>query len=148
MSALTTQFCTVLREDPVLTQHTGERIYNNRPLKSKGSRAMPEAFDENGRVKFSIVVMDDGGMGDLTWDNVTSQDTTVWIHGPMTPEIRELMNGVAYERILALLDHEYTITNGTGIELDVSDRFGVQENPTIANSYVDYLRFSATRLWR
>lgn len=148
MSALTTQICTVLKSNLALAQHTGGRVYNNRPLKRTGYGSMPEAFDANSRVKFSLVVMDEGSIGDLGRDNVADQSITVWMHGPLNPDTLELMSGLAYEQVLALLDHEFVATNGTGVDLSVGDQLGAQEDPTMANAYVGFVRFSATRLWR
>ena len=148
MAALTTQLCGVLRLDPVLATMVGQRIYDNRPIKRGGIGGTPDAFDQNGMVLPSVVVMDEGAVAAFDREDAAEQMVNVWIHAPMVQATIDLIDSVIYPGILRLLDHEYVATNGTGVELVLMDRNGIQEDPTIANTYVDYMRFTATRLWR
>lgn len=148
MPSLVHQLQQDLLADPALAVHVEERIYD-RPLKKAGFRSTPEAFDpETGMVRLSLVVVDDGVIGEPFRDDAGIATVTVWIHGPGTTAARETMDGPIYDQVVSLLEGDYVGPNGTGVEISVGDRFGIHEDPSIENALVDYIRFTIARLWR
>lgn len=149
MTTLAKQVRDDLAADDVLTSYVADRIYHDRVLKKAGVRATPEAFDANGMVKRSIVLVDDGMIGDLGREDAGNATLTIWLHGPDTDRARQDLDGPIYERVIAtVLDGTYVVTNGTGVEIGIGDRFGLRGDPTIENAVVDYIRCTVARLWR
>lgn len=151
MASLTAQIQTALLEDPVLaTEHNG-RVYR-RPLKLRGNRATPEAYDIDGRLRpVSLVITDNGDLPDQTDDARAYGLVTVWIHGPDSEAVQELIEAVIGPRIARVLtdpDRIWIGYDGTGVQLTVADRYGVREDPGHTDAIMDYMRVSTVKLWR
>lgn len=151
MASLASQIHTALLEDPILAPLHSGRVYR-RPLKRSGVRSTPEAYDADGRLKaVSLVLTDEGDISEMFVDNRSTGLITIWIHGPDTASTQEAILDPIGPRIARILTDPNRIWigyDGTGVEISISDRFGVREDPGHPDAILDYMRVSAAKLWR
>lgn len=148
MASLIQQVQDALLADAALAVEHEGRVYD-RPLKKAGTRATPEAWDADGRMRFNLVIGDEGDTADLQREGITFGALLVWIHGPDSSAAREKIRAEITPAVISVLTTTlFTGQDGTGAALELSDRFGLQDDPANADAVVDYVRMSVARLWR
>lgn len=124
----------------------------NRPLKSDGkgvSSEMRSAFDADKHVKPSLVVPDKqenrDPSGPLTAYMAFPE---VWFYAPATSDGKTVIKNAFWEVFGLLNGWHYTTSQGTGVELAIVDRLGVDDDEFLAGAVRDRMTLQADGLWR
>jgi hypothetical protein len=151
MASLMRQIQEALLEDPILAAEHEGRVYR-RPLKPRGNRSTPEAYDADGRLRsVSLVITDEGDLPDQRYDSRAYGLMTIWIHGPDSEATQELILEVVGPQIIKTItdpDRTWVGYDGSGVELNAADRYGVREDPGHTDAIMEYIRVSTAKLWR